>query len=372
MLLKQITIQSDFFQMLKILTPTCRHEILDALLVYAFGNGEAPMRPAAKAIFDIIRRDIESQIYPDGMGTDDTFLNCIEPTMQVTLPGEVCQAEMPFPYLWEKMPYETAAVVRPDYIPCMGDKGTCPYKTTLDSVPQLAEMVVTMNNSACSKKQKDAPYMRLEVPVLRTVPAANGYPDDTEIVVQTIVMEKGKWRDVMERFIKTSGNQIGASHPMSRLPFMRCIGPEAMSSAKRRKNLKKRSKTSSESLADRMTRWTRQLNWNKDISVDAKENLLGDSETKSSNNSRNKFNEEINECNCLSKENNGVDKNPPYMFWPVIETEKTDTKPCSLQSKDSAFDKQMGNQEIIIAVEPTCNPFPMQGNYARGVPHATH
>ncbi len=379
MLLKQITIQSDFFQMIKILTPTCRHEVLDAVLVYAFENRDIPMRPLSKVIFDIIRRDMDSQIYPEDKTKAEPMFSCIEPMTAVTLPGEVSRTEMPFPHLWEKMPYEVAPVIRPDIIPCVGDKGKCPYKTTLDSVPHLAETVVTVEKMAQRKKPKKASHLRVEVPVLRAKSSMNNHSDDSALVVRTIVMEKGKWRDVMERFVKTDNTQSKASHPMSQLPFMRDVRSEIkMKKACKQTGLKnipvrKCMSKRKETLADKMTRWTRQFSRNlslskKPISLRDNLNII----TVKTINTENAVAPKSYRRPKLKSEVVNNSKKPPYPFWPVTDEESPNKDERSCFVFNQLSQKNKLTQPIVLPDERAFNPFPIQGNYAGRISHGTH
>ncbi len=376
--LKEITIQSDFFQMLKILPPACRHEVLDALLVYAFGNTRVPMRPVAKAVFDIIQRDIDSQIYPEKYENKDLLSETEELDMSAVLPGDVCRAEMPFPHLWRQMPYETKTVVRPDLILCNGENGTCPYKTTLESVPQLAETAVVVENAA---QKKHAPYIRLEVPVLRAVPGANGYPDDTEIVIQTIVMEKGKWRDVMERFIKTNGHQTGAAHPMSRLPFMRAVGPTAITGSKKAMKKNRGMKTDgsikTESLTDKMTKWTQQLSWTKEVDSEIEKTTTVCSCCYPKNDTTNYTSHTLKPVDSC-EENNGPaqsENKPIYHFWPVTEEENDTTQNLNCLENPCHYgqsDKKVSTGQSVVSVARAYYPFSSLSKYARRVSHGTN
>ena len=170
MMPNELKIKADFFHMMKVLTPSVRHQVLDALFLFVFSRKETSLTQPAKKIFDIIQEDVCSQTDIFNINTHQQL-----PIAKIVLPGDNCYARIPFPQLWENLPYET--------IPLETDKMLTP--------------ILAMN-----KANQDGTYH-----------------------IQSIEIPTGSWSDISETLFKNQSD-CQRQHPMAQLPFMRDITAE--------------------------------------------------------------------------------------------------------------------------------------------------
>ena len=174
----ELKIKADFFHMLKVLTPTIRHQVLDALFLFVFSQKKTSLNHFAKIIFDIIQHDIQSQSTSDFKQTSDIS------STHISLPGAYCYTHMPFPQLWKTLPYETMPVTHPDV--------SIPDKICNDILTPVINIIQTQEEPFHPIHEIQTPANYKRVPI--------------------------------EKWIQKQSVHI--EHPMAHLPFMRDITPE--------------------------------------------------------------------------------------------------------------------------------------------------